>query len=433
MREGDSRRSRDARHSYVRRRKQDHHEEGVHRLDLGINCEGGVLEAEECVSELAARLLSSNLKDYPDLEATPLKKGIGELYGLSQRGILLAQGLEHAIFMIASYMLGPGDRYLSFRPSFFLFEEECERRGAVCFPVPFYEEEGFALGPASLEGFIAAAYSQPAPRLAWLADPNNPSGRASDPALVQELAWICRRRGIFLVVDEAYGEYADGGDPARSAARLCASDPGIMVLRTFSKAYGLAGIRLGYAMCSDLVLVEDMRREMAYYPINYLTYAVGEAAFSRRSRLDSVRESNAARRSELERALAAVAGLRFHASDSSIIMLSKGGIRAEELRAALHAESVAVASIPRSERYVRVTIGSRAANAQLALALARIGPHARQDRLFAVGGTDAVFGREQSVTPAIVPEGFAPGAAPEEGLLPKMTLPSHADLLKDAP
>ena len=126
--------------------------------------------------------------------------------------------------------------------------------------------EAWELTPA----FVAAA-ERLKPRLIFLASPNNPTGNAMDPGLVDRLRAL---PGCTLVLDEAYAEF--GG---RSLLKAAPAEAGLVVLRTFSKAWGLAGLRLGW-LCAEPGLVAELEKLRLPYNLNALTQALAEEALA---------------------------------------------------------------------------------------------------------------------------------------------------------
>lgn len=103
-------------------------------------------------------------------------------------------------------------------------------------------------------------------------NPNNPDGRVSDPARLKALCEVLAAKGGFLVVDESFAD----PDPTKSMARLAGS-PGLVVLRSFGKFFGLAGLRLGFALC-EVGTAESLKRRLGPWAVGGPTQAIGEAA-----------------------------------------------------------------------------------------------------------------------------------------------------------
>ncbi len=213
-------------------------------------------------AELAAEVGKLGLNRYPDREATALREALAEHVGHHVEGTWAANGSNEVIQQILLAYGGPGRRVAVFEPTYLLHERiawiahsEVARIGL---------ESPFEITPNDVGEAVAAK-----PDVVFVCSPNNPTGNAQPVEIVGELA---SRVDALLIVDEAYGEF--GG---KSFARLIVRQPNLVVVRTFSKAFALAGARLGYCLTSPEV-VEDLRRVRLPYHLSALTQAAGLVA-----------------------------------------------------------------------------------------------------------------------------------------------------------
>ena len=176
---------------------------------------------------------------YPDLAFKELKESIGALYGLKPENIALSHGAEGALQTLGKMFLDPGDEVVIPRVTYGLYREISRVMGATIVPVP--PGPDFRL---SLEALGKAL--TPKTKLLWLANPNNPTGTVLDPGMFQELFRILPSKAL-VVLDEAYGEFGDSKKLPPTAEYIRQGYP-LVGVRTFSKAYGLAGVRLGYLL-----------------------------------------------------------------------------------------------------------------------------------------------------------------------------------------
>jgi histidinol-phosphate aminotransferase len=176
---------------------------------------------------------------YPDLAFKELKESLGVLYGLQPENIALSHGAEGALQTLGKMYLDPGDEVVIPRVTYGLYREISRVMGAEIVSVP--PERDFGISLEALKRALT-----PKTKLLWLANPNNPTGTVLDPRIFEELFRILPKKTL-VVLDEAYGEFADPEKLPPTATYIREGYP-IVGVRTFSKAYGLAGVRLGYLL-----------------------------------------------------------------------------------------------------------------------------------------------------------------------------------------
>ena len=199
---------------------------------------------------------------YPDPRQKALKQRISAIKGLPVENIFLGNGSDEAIDLMFRIFCTPGlDNAVAIVPSYGMY--------AVAADINDVKVRGVKLGPdfsLPVEALLAAADANT--KLLFLCSPNNPSGNAFEPAQLLDL--VQRFPGI-VVLDEAYADFSAKG----SLRSKVLNYPNLVVLQTFSKAYGLAGLRLGMAF-ADAYIIELMNR--VKYPYN-ISQAAQEAAF----------------------------------------------------------------------------------------------------------------------------------------------------------
>jgi histidinol-phosphate aminotransferase len=204
--------------------------------------------AEEC-----------DLRLYPQEEEEKLREAITEYLTLSQACVAVGNSSDEVMDRITRLFLEKGDRVVTFAPTFSVFRYCARYQGADYVSVPLCE--GFKLDVEAMRKAFT-----PQARLLYLCSPNNPTGNQFELGEVEAL--IEEFPGIVLV-DEAYGEYAD-----YTVVPLIDKYENLIVLRTFSKAFGLAGLRLGYAVANPL-LSNAVNKIPAPYAINIVSLAMG--------------------------------------------------------------------------------------------------------------------------------------------------------------
>jgi histidinol-phosphate aminotransferase len=192
---------------------------------------------EETVLD-AARMPAN---EYPHPSNEPLRSGLARQLGVEPEQVVVTCGADEALALVATVFLGPGRRAVVADPSFSMFRVVTETVGATLLPVAL--DDRWEL-PADA---LRRALDQPRVRVAWLCSPNNPTGRLLDPALIRAAA--AQAPDTLVVVDEAYCEIA-----GQTVVPLLADHPNLLVIRTFSKGYGLAGARVGYAVGARAVV-----------------------------------------------------------------------------------------------------------------------------------------------------------------------------------
>src|SRR6187200_2399106 len=186
---------------------------------------------------LAARAAAVAPSLYPDPDSVALREALGALHGIDPARIVCGTGSGELLAVAASAFAGPGDEVLTVRYGFSLYEIVTRRCGAT--PVEVADAD-YGTDVDALLGAVTGRT-----RLVFLANPNNPTGSFLPRA---ELARLHAGlpASVLLVIDQVYAEYVDPKDDD-GALTLAAGHANVLVMRTFSKAYGLAGERVGWA------------------------------------------------------------------------------------------------------------------------------------------------------------------------------------------
>lgn len=216
----------------------------------------------------AIRSAASGVHLYPDGDCTALKAAIAAHHGINTDRILLGNGSNEVLELLIRAFAGRGDEVVFSRRGFIVYALAAQAAGARGVAVP--EADGLS---HDLDAMAAAVGEQT--KLVCLANPNNPTGTLHDNDAIQ--AFLDKLpREVVVILDEAYYEFvADQlGD---TVAKL--SHPGLVISRTFSKAFGLAGMRVGYAV-ADAALVAVVNRFREPFNVNLPAQAAAKAALS---------------------------------------------------------------------------------------------------------------------------------------------------------
>ena len=248
-------------------------------VQLNVN-ENPYGPSESCVADIASSVaaVAGDLNRYPDREFTELRAALADYlgHGVTPAQVWAANGSNEVMLQLLQAFGGPGRTAVSFAPTYSMYPEYA--RDAMTGWVVGHREEDFSLDVDHARAVIA----EHRPAVVLLPSPNNPTGTALPPATVREVAEAVAAVGGVLVIDEAYGEFRRTGTP--SALELLPTTPNLVVSRTMSKAFALAGARLGYLAASEEVC-DALRVVRLPYHLSAVTQAVALAALRHREEL----------------------------------------------------------------------------------------------------------------------------------------------------
>lgn len=267
---------------------------------------------ETFVAELARRLPTLALNRYPDRDAVRLRMMLAEREGLDVAQVWVANGSNEVLLQLLQAYGGPGRSALLFRPGYSMYPELCRTTGTPVHTVALPDDGRLTEEVVRTE--VAAVVAAHDPVLTFLANPNNPTGALVDHATLRALHDTVT--GI-LVVDEAYVEFAGSGATARA---LLGSLPRLVISRTFSKAFRLAGLRLGYLL-GPARLVEDLLRVRLPYHLDAITQLAGIVALEQEDAFLGHRQRTAEERERVRAALEDMDGVTVVPSSANFLLL----------------------------------------------------------------------------------------------------------------
>ncbi len=306
----------------------------------------------------------AGLGRYPDAAGFDLKAALSERYGVPQSWLTLGNGSNDILEIVAHALLEPGTSVVYSQHAFVVYRLATQARGARHIMVPA-RDLGHDLS-AMLEAIA------PDTRLVYIANPNNPTGTfLPGDAIEHFLAQIAARHGsrVTVVLDEAYNEYLEPGLRFDSVA-LVRKYPNLLVSRTFSKAYGLAGLRVGFAVAQP-ALTDLLNRVRQPFNVNSLAQVAAIAALRDTDFLARSFEVNRDGKRQLQAAFDQL-GLTYVPSYANFVLVKVGDaahINLELLKRGVIVRPVAGDGLP---EWLRVSIGLPAENARFISALTEI-------------------------------------------------------------
>ncbi len=322
------------------------------RLDFNENTVGC---SPAVIAALRERLSADRLAVYP--EYAMARTDLAAHFGVGVPEMLLTNGTDEAIQIVVNTFVDPGDEVLLLQPSYAMYRFYGEVAGARIRPVPY--REGTLAFP--LEELLAEIGDRT--RAIFISNPNNPTGTAIEAAGIERI--LAAAPGAAVLLDEAYFEFF-----GMSVLPLIGRFPNLFVSRTFSKAHGMAGLRIG-CLFSNTRNLEMVHKAQSPYSVNVLAALAARAAISDPAYVTSyVREVRAAR--ELLYAGLEKLQIPFHRSEGNFVLI-QAGRRSLELQDKLREVGILVRD--RSHEIagaVRVTVGTREQTSRFLMELERI-------------------------------------------------------------
>lgn len=313
----------------------------------------------------AATAALHNVNRYPDPSNMGLRRALAARYDFAPERIAIGAGSCDILLSAAEALLEPGAEVVYSWPSFSVYPQMAAATGARAIVVPLDAEDRYDLDAMLAEITVAT-------RLVLVCNPNNPTGTALPLDAIEAFVRQVPRH-VCVMIDEAYCEFSTLDDPDASID-LVRRHSNVVMLRTFSKVYGLAGLRAGYALCGDerfRVAVEQVRQP---FFCNAIAQAAAQAALKRQDVITQRVEETVANRLEMEEELRAM-GLRVADSQANFIWHALGAepdeVDTDAVIDGLRDRRVLVRS-GRSlgrEGWARTTIGTAAENRRFLQAL----------------------------------------------------------------
>ncbi len=266
---------------------------------------------EDFFADLSRAVRDLRLNRYPDGQLLRVREELAAMTGHSIEGTWAANGSNEILLHLLQAYGGPGRRALVFEPTYMMHSRlswitntQLERR---------HLPDDFVLTDAQV-----AEAREVAPDVTFVCSPNNPTGNLQPLEVVRALAGALP--SSLVVVDEAYAEFA----PGHSALPLVAEHPNVAVTRTFSKAFALAGARIGYLLTNPDV-VEMLQRVRLPYHLSALTQAAAIAAIHHREEALDILDAIRQQRNRIAKELGAIDGFTVFPSDANFVLFVPPG------------------------------------------------------------------------------------------------------------
>jgi histidinol-phosphate aminotransferase len=324
----------------------------------------------------AAAIAEAELHRYADAEQRALRVAVSERIGVPPESIVGGAGSDELIDLVFRLFIDEGDRIVTASPTFGMYAFDASLHGGVTVDVPLLDDWSF-----DTEGLLEAARTAKA---VFIPTPNNPTGNALPPRLVDQLL----ESGALLVLDEAYIEFSS----EESMVQRATEDPALIVLRTFSKWGGLAGMRIAYAVMAPGTASLFMRIKQPYN-ISIASEAAAIASLDDAATLDERARMLVAERTRVAEALSDLGWVHPAPSETNFLLCRLEGGDGERgdgraVRDALRRRGIFTRyfGTPRLADHIRFSIGLPEQNDRVLAAFQEIGEELRNGSQSGGGG-----------------------------------------------
>jgi len=300
-------------------------------------------EASPAALQAVQSATANDIRLYPSPSSHELKNKLAKHYSMSPDQVVVGNGSDDILNLIVRTCCEMNDKLVTTNPAYSLYPILSSIQGINFEAIPCKDE--FALDIDKIIG----AHGQ----VTLITSPNNPAGTAYDPANIR---LICESGNNLVVIDEAYAEFAD-----QNALSLLGEFENLCVVRTFSKSYGLAGLRIGYLLgheefCAQIQKVKDS------YNVNRLAQIAALAALSDQDWAQNMWSTVRKRRIWLTDQLNQIKGLSPYPSQANFVLVDCGEHKASHLYHSLENRQVLVRYLPHvrgAENALRITVGTQ--------------------------------------------------------------------------
>lgn len=314
-------------------------ESDIIKLDANENPYGVAPEVLNALSR------AKYLNIYPDPAQKSIREKIGEYVGCSANNIVVGAGADELIDLICRLVLNPGDKVLTFSPTFSYYKHVVELNSGVL--VDIHRNEDYSIDTAHLPGIDLDGI-----KCVLLCSPNNPPGNM----LEKEVLDFFLAEDMLVVVDEAYFEFSGS-----TYADLIAAHNNLLVLRTFSKCFGLAGLRVGYGIMAPL-LQEAIMKIKPPYSVNMAAEIALSVCLQKKEIFTDQVEKMIATRDRVIGSLKSREDLEVYPSHSNFILFRLKNADAKTLKDEMEHKGILLRyfNTPQLQNHLRVSVGTDA-------------------------------------------------------------------------
>lgn len=307
---------------------------------------------------------------YPDPESTALREALSKYTGIDAAHIVAGHGADELIDLVIRLFITPGDAVLNCPPTFGMYPFDTELNGGRVVTVP--RREDFSVDVARLVSTVSHSQDREGastrmPKLLFLTSPNNPDGGLLGDAALRELLAL----PLIVVLDEAYVEFAGQETFSPSRAHWVQEHENLIVLRTFSKWAGLAGLRVGYGIFPQWIRTQLLKIKQPYN-VNVAGTAAAIASLEDVAYLMENVQKIVHEREQLRAALEQIDFLEPYPSHANFILCRVNGRPAAELKAELAQQGILIRyfNTPGLQEHIRISVGKPSETEALLKALA---------------------------------------------------------------
>jgi histidinol-phosphate aminotransferase len=333
---------------------------GLIKLASNENPLGPSPKAQEAIRQLAAKM-----HIYPDADSHDLRQAVAAYLEVNEACLVFGNGSDDIIHLLGVTFLEPGDEVIQADPSFVRYEAAAVLNDVACIKVPLTPDWTHDLD-AMAERITDRT------RLVFIANPNNPTGTIVTKAQLERFL-DCVPDRVLTIIDEAYYEYAAAAPEYPASLPWVRAGRNVVVLRTFSKAYGLAGLRVGYGVARPEI-AHWLERTREPFNVNHMAQAAGRAALEDVEFVAHTVATNEQGKQDLYRAFAAL-GLNYTPTYGNFVWVNVGKPGRAAYEALLRKGIIVRYSDAfGGPTHLRVSIGTPAENARFLQALHEVLP-----------------------------------------------------------
>jgi len=306
---------------------------------------------------------------YPDANYRELRASLAKLWQRKSENFIIGDGTDEVISMLAKTYVGPGDQVVLADPTFGAYRLGVAIQGGTIVPVALKPDFSY-----DLEAYLAAINERT--RLVYLCSPNNPTGTYINRQQLEAFLAAVPSH-VLVVLDEAYADYSEAPDFPRGCDYL--DQFNVIVLRTFSKMFGLAGLRIGYGLaCEEIIF--DLHRVREPFNVNQVAAVAANAALNDAEYLALSRSVNSEGKQFFYQQFTEM-GLAYCESQANFIWV-KAGVDSKELVEAMLEEGITIRGgyAFNCPEWIRITVARAADNERIIASLKRLLPAGERTR-----------------------------------------------------